>query len=170
MPEPTHQLLVRYRESGLLVDSNLLLLFFVGAFDRTQIRQFKRTREYTEEDFDILSSVLVFFKRIITTPNILTEVSNFLGQLSGSLRYSAFRSFGEKIRLQIIDESYAPSKEMTLHSHFELFGLTDIGITVTAKGKYLVLTNDHDLAQFLIMQGVDVLTLTILREIAHQKT
>jgi hypothetical protein len=37
----------RYRRRDLLIDTNLLLLYFVGAFRPDRIRSFKRTSRYS---------------------------------------------------------------------------------------------------------------------------
>jgi hypothetical protein len=37
--------------NGLLIDTNLLVLFAVGTVNRNRIEKFKRTRQYTKTDF-----------------------------------------------------------------------------------------------------------------------
>jgi hypothetical protein len=85
----------RYRARGILVDTNLLLLFFIGLFDRGQISRFKRTKTYTGEDFDVLDRFLSQFARLITTPNILSEVSNLSGQLGEPVRSRCLGHFAK---------------------------------------------------------------------------
>ena len=63
----------RYRNKGVLVDSNLLLLLFIGATDRKIISRFKRTQTFVEEDYDTLLAYLDCFSKRITLPNILSE-------------------------------------------------------------------------------------------------
>ena len=75
-----------YRWEGLLIDSNLLLLLFVGLRDRDRIQKFKRTAQFTIRDFERLAAFIRRFKEVVTTPSILTEVSNLLGQLPESLK------------------------------------------------------------------------------------
>jgi hypothetical protein len=65
----------RYRQKGVLVDTNILLLYFVGATNRERISRFNRTQNFIPEDYDLLLQVLGYFQTIATTPNILTEVS-----------------------------------------------------------------------------------------------
>jgi hypothetical protein len=85
--------LARYRTAGVLVDTNLLLVYFVGAFDPALIPKFKRTRMYTLEDHPLLVRVLGFFEKVVTTPHILTEVSNLAGQLPSHLTRGVFEKF-----------------------------------------------------------------------------
>ena len=71
----------QYRTRGVLVDTNLLLLYFVGSADSRHVTRFKRTRQYTEDDFRILAGFLALFPTLATLPNILTEVSNLIAPL-----------------------------------------------------------------------------------------
>jgi hypothetical protein len=59
----TEDLLEKYAGKGVLVDTNILLLLFVGSFDRTKISVFKRTSRFTPEDYDKLVVFLEFFTR-----------------------------------------------------------------------------------------------------------
>lgn len=150
-----------YSGRGLLIDTNLLLLFFVGLHDRRSIPQFKRTQQFVPEDFDCLAAMIQRFKQVVTTPNILTEVSNLLGQLTGRSRLVIFRAFS--LTLQRLEESFTPSRELAQETCFPRFGLTDAGIVHGAKGKYLVLTDDFPLAGYLQKQGIDAVNFNHLR-------
>ncbi|MBU1753132.1 hypothetical protein KKG56_04655, partial [bacterium] len=69
-------LLQKHKNRGIVVDANLLLVYFLGSFNPQLILQYKRTKIYTLEDFYVLCQFIKYFDRLITTPNILTEVSN----------------------------------------------------------------------------------------------
>ncbi len=77
MIEWMEELIYKYSNKGLLIDTNILLLYFVGSFDRQHIEKFKRTSQFTIKDFDYLVILLDRFDTLVTTPNILTEVNNF---------------------------------------------------------------------------------------------
>lgn len=62
--------------AGLLIDTNLLVLFAVGSVNRWRIETFKRTREYTKADFDLLLRALENQQPLYTTAHVLAEVSN----------------------------------------------------------------------------------------------
>lgn len=149
------------RREGLLIDSNLLLLLFVGLYDRSRIEKFKRTAQFTVEDFGLLLTFVGRFKEVVTTPSILTEVSNLLGQLPENLRYSFCKHFGHA--LKDLHEHYTPSHQLGEGKAFPEFGLTDTAILQAASGKYLVLTDDFRLAQYLLSQDVDVINFNHLR-------
>jgi hypothetical protein len=150
-----------YHNRGLLIDSNLLLLFFVGLHDRKWIEKFKRTAQFTVEDFELLVAFIGRFKEIVTTPSILTEVSNLLGQLPDRLKYSFRQHFA--YGLKSLHEHYAPSRELGNEKGFPKFGLADMAILQAASGKYLVLTDDFPLAQYLETQKIDVINFNHLR-------
>jgi len=150
-----------YRREGLLIDSNLLLLLFVGLHDPTRIEKFKRTAQFTVEDFKLLVKYIEGFNEVITTPSILTEVSNLLGQLPDSLRSFFYQRFAHALR--DLHEHYTPSQELCDEGAFPKFGLTDMAILRAASGKYHVLTDDLRLTQYLLSQNVDVINFNHLR-------
>lgn len=150
-----------YKDKGLLIDTNLLLLLFVGLHNLTTIQRFKRTMQFTADDFNCLAGVIRLFKQVVTTPNVLTEVSNLLGQLPEPIRIPVFRGFS--LAIQPFQEHFTPSRELAHQRHFPNFGLTDIGIVQGAKGKFLVLTDDLRLAHYLGRQGIDVVNFNHLR-------
>lgn len=119
-----------YKDKGLLIDTNILLLFFVGLHSRKSIQGFKRTDRFTPEDFDILAGVLQRFKQVVTTPSILTEVSNLLGQSPKGMRLSVFQRFS--IGIQRFREHFTPSSKLAQEPCFPRFGLTDAGIVHSA--------------------------------------
>ena len=154
-------LLQRYRSRGILVDTNILLLHFVGSFDRSLISRFKRTQSYTVEDYDLLTEFLSHFDRTVTTPNILSEVNSLSGQMGEPARTGYFGHFAT--RIDILAEEYVVSAEVARIEHFPRIGLTDSGIMHLAKGCYLVLTDDFALCGFLQKEGIDVLNFNHLR-------
>ena len=156
-------LVQRYRSRGVLVDTNILLLFFVGSFDRNLISRFKRTERYTPGDFDLLIRLLTRFDRMVTTPNILSEVNGLSAQLGEPAKTAYFQHFSETIGL--IAETYVVSAEAAKLDHFPKLGLTDSGIVQLVKGKYLVLTDDFPLSGFLADAGIDALNFNHLRQI-----
>jgi hypothetical protein len=93
MSEIINQLIVRYKQAGIMVDTNILLLYFVGAFDPNLIPRFKRTLQFAVEDHATLIRILRLFDKVVTTPNILTEVNRLSGQLGEAIRSQYFEKF-----------------------------------------------------------------------------
>lgn len=154
-------LLRRHRRAGVLVDTNILLLLVVGSYDRAPVPRFKRTAQYTVEDFDLAMRLTRRFARVVTTAGILTEVSNLAGQLGGAARAACFAVFARNI--QLLDERPVDSAAVARTPEFVRFGLTDAAILAVAQGGYLVLTDDLRLSGYLASRDLPVLNFTHLR-------
>ncbi len=156
------QLIQRYSQQGLIIDTNILLLYFVGTLNRLHIAKHKRTRQYLPSDFDLLSNLLRLFQnRIVTTPNILTEVSNLLGDYTTLEQKRLWSIFTAGIKM--LEEKYLPSNKLCQTPIFSKFGLTDSAIIDLVKDKYLVLTDDAMLFQYLEKSRIDAINFTHLR-------
>lgn len=159
-------LVSRYSRKGVLLDSNLLLLYFVGSYDPERIGSFKRTysQGYTVDDFELLCRLLGLFGTIVTTPNIVTEVGSLSNQLRGDekpIYYAVFAKF-----ISAMAEYYTESRQICALEQFRHFGLTDSGIINLARGNYLVLTDDGRLVGYLQNVGIDVINFNHLRSLA----
>lgn len=152
------RLLREYRRKGILIDTNLALLYIVGSLDPLLIRSHARTANFTSDDFDRLSRFVDAFEKKVVTPNILTEVGNLLGKMP-ELR-GVFRGFIRKST-----EVFLQSGKITETSAFLIVGLTDAGIIEVAKNKYLVVTDDGPLLGLLLSSKVDVVSLSQIRSI-----
>jgi hypothetical protein len=159
-------LVQKYRNFGILLDTNILLLYFVGAVNHKMITKFKRTRNrgFSEEDYFILVTLVKQFNTLITTPNILTEVSNFLGQLPEDLHQDYFDTFAHGITT--FDEQYFSSSTVSKSYEFQRFGLTHASIIHFAKGNYLLVTADFKLSQYSQSVGLDTLNFNHLKSLA----
>jgi len=156
------QLLQRHRSAGIILDTNILLLHFVGSLDRQLIPRFKRTDIFTIEDFHTLQALLAFTPKVVTTPNIMTEVSNLLGQLTGHQRDRCFALFAKGIEL--LEETYLASTSLAAMGEFQRFGITDAGMIHLAR-RHLIITEDFKLSNSLSTAGVDVLNFNHIRMI-----
>ncbi|MGB3681648.1 MAG: hypothetical protein WA990_04100 [Rubrobacteraceae bacterium] len=146
------------------MDTNLLMLLIVGAYDRDQVERTRRIRDrFRAEDFDILTAVLDRFDTRVTTPHVLTETSNLLAQqLSGYVKNEVFSIFARLVSTDWYERSEAASVLVEVPS-FPRLGLTDVAISEAARNSYLVLTDDAPLANHLGRLRVDVLNFTYLR-------
>jgi hypothetical protein len=153
-------LIEKHRSKGGLVDSNLLVLLLVGLVNKRRIPEFKRTQNFTIQDFDILSRLINWFGKLITTPHVLSQVSD-LTDLSGKDLVTIRRLFGSLV--EQMEESYELSGLLVTHDLFSRLGLTDAAIaTVCSKGT-LVLTADLDLHIALQYRGADALNFNHVR-------
>jgi rRNA-processing protein FCF1 len=166
MTEEIRRLIRRNRGRGVLLDANVLLLFIIGVFDRGQVASFKRTRAYTRQDWDRLNELLKFFPVRATLPNVLTEVSNLASTILSSARG---RDFAAAMLSQIraLRERYLNSQRAAESDAFARLGLTDAALLELARArKYVLLTDDLDLAVTTARQGINVINFTNLRSFA----
>lgn len=162
MRADVQELLCQYATKGILVDTNIMLLFFVGTLNRERIAKFKRTQQFTPRDYDLLISTLLGFQTIVTTPNIVTEVSSLINQLGEPERSGCYRIFAE--RVASLEEVFLPSRDIaSLEWPFVKYGLTDYGIAKISQNKYLVLTDDLRFTYYLNSQGIDTVNFNNLR-------
>ena len=147
----------------LVLDSNVLLLLFVGLHDRSRISTFKNTEKFTPADFDLLVEILASVNAIIVTPHILAEVSNLAGQLGEPARSKLFALIAD--RLQPFIEEHIPAVAAAASPAFRRLGLTDaaIAILVSQQRPCAVLTTDLDLWIFLTQAGVEATNFNHLR-------
>lgn len=154
-------LIGEYREQGVLVDSNLLLLYLVGTYNPRQIGRLKRTNTFTEEDFLLLHRLLGHFDSVITTPPILTEVSNFVGQFPEGHIRSCTRILRQLISQ--LEEKHRDASTVSKHDYFLQFRLTDTGIADIAANDYVVVTDDLPLYHALANDQAAVVNFNHLR-------
>ena len=152
----------KYSTKGILLDTNLLLVLLIGGVDRQRVGKFKRTADFGEDTFDVLVEFLQAFEKKVTTPHVLTEVSNLASSLYGDDRklfFHAFRTF-----VMNSQEVSIPSAEAVIDENLAAFGLTDTIILSEAAGKYLLITTDLALKSMFESTGGDALGIGYLLE------
>lgn len=143
------------RPSGVIVDTNILLLLLVGNYKSSFIKDCilftKNKKNYTSDDFVLLQRIIGFFaNKLIVTPHILAELSNL--SITGKKGM-----FGEEVLLylQSVVNILKNAEEHHQHSEFlwgmklailSRFGFTDLTIYELAKNKNIpILTDELDL-------------------------
>jgi hypothetical protein len=81
-----------------LVDTNLLVLFLVGMVNKRRILNFKRTQDFTIEDFDLLSRLIDWFGKLVSTPHVLSQVRD-LTALPGKELWTVRGRFASLVEL-----------------------------------------------------------------------
>lgn len=155
----------RRRRVGVLVDAELLAVYLVGIDDEQNVPKNRRTNKYTVVDFRMLKNIIESSKAILTTPSILSEVSNHILDYKepNSLQIRLFKS-SMKI-IEICCEEYVP-KESILANPGSLIklGFTDQSIIEAAlKTSCAVVTADFKLTNYLTNAGCSVLNYNIIR-------
>ena len=146
-------LIERNVSKRILVDTNLLILYVIGTFDKSQITTDKNTRSYTTDDFDLLRA-LIKNSKIVVTPNILTELSNLTSSSNEISKQRLFAYLGKLF--EQVDEECIPSTKVN-NQVLRKFGLTDNVIHKLAEKKILVLTADLPLYGYLSSVGLKVI-------------
>ena len=162
-------LIGKYQPRGILLDSNLLVLLFVGCVDPNLVGSFKRTKNqgFSNKEFSLLQNIVSRFSRVVTTPHILTETSNYVCQLHGQTRQTALRVFKQAV--QSFKERRSESKKLVQTEAFFNFGLTDCAVLDLPPKKYLILSVDAALVIALQKKGVDAVNFNHLRQQSWQQ-
>jgi hypothetical protein len=148
--------------NGLLIDTNLLVLFIVGTVNAQRIRDFKRTSGYDRAAYDLLIEVMASFTRLYTIAPVMAEVSN-LTDLNGQERLAARQVLAETIA--VVEEPHIASLRASKNRSYIDLGLTDAAISEAAREyKFAVLTDDLDLFLSLGSEGLPVAKFSHLRE------
>lgn len=156
------RLILKHSSKGILIDTNVLLLFLIGIFDENYIHKFKRTKKYSIEDFHIVKSIILRFKKIIVTPQILAELSNLSCQMDKSRLGQYFSYFIEIIKKS--EEIYINKNQLLEINLLSKFGITDLTINESAREyNYLVFTDDFKLFGYLSKNNIDAINLNYIR-------
>jgi len=153
-------LIEKHRAKGVLVDTNLLVLFLVGTVNRQRILNFKRTGDFTIEDYDLLVRLIDWFGQLIATPHVLSQVSD-LADLTGNELTEIRELF--KVLVENIEESYDTSRLIVGDPAFRRLGLTDAAIATVCSRGVLVLTADAQLHVALQERDIDALNFNHIR-------
>ncbi|RCJ37915.1 hypothetical protein A6770_14095 [Nostoc minutum NIES-26] len=164
MKDLINSLVRRYHQKEILVDTNILLLFLVGSVNPERITKFNRTQQFIPEDYELLLEFIARFHKLVTTPNILTEVNSLANQLGEPERSQCFAIFAQFAQnVTRLNEHYIKSLDAVTVDRFVKFGLTDCGILTLARGKHLVLTDDLKLTNYLQSLDIDVINFNNIR-------
>jgi rRNA-processing protein FCF1 len=129
----------------IVVDANLLLLLLIGTVNKDYIEKFKRTSMYTKNDYNLLVEILKNYSKIITTPNILTEVNNFTKQAQKPNKNDVIVCFSKWLSSGFIEEEFIESRVVCNDQSFFYLGLTDTSIIKLSKERLGVITKDKHL-------------------------
>jgi len=164
MPLDAGTLIEKHRGKGALIDTNLLVLYLVGTVNKKRVPNFKRTRDFTIHDFDLLMRLIRWFGRLFATPHVLSQTSD-LADLHGKELRMIRQQFKLVVEKQV-EESYDPSRKLVGHPLFEHLGLTDAAIATVCSRGILALTADLQLYLDLQRHGADALNFHHLRPLA----
>ncbi len=131
------------RQTGWVIDANLLVLLVVGMTSRHLINKHRRLKRFSVDDYDRLVEVEIGDKLLFVTPNTLTEASNLLAYHNDperSLFFNVLRSLIENSQ-----EIIVASVDASHNSAFSQLGLTDAAILEVVSAETPLLTVDLEL-------------------------
>jgi len=155
-------LIDKYKTKGILIDANLALLYLVGSYDLRLVGdgKYNKLSKYVEEDFQVLCRLKKLFKRAVTTPHVLTEVSNLTNDLPEKTKSACLNKFYETF--VEIDELAIPSMDAAKRPEFHFLGLTDSALALVS-GHFLIVTDDARLVQKMSESRLEALNFSHLR-------
>lgn len=148
-----NSLIEKHLTKGVLLDTNLLVLYLIGKVNPRRILNHKRTANYELSDFRLLDYLVGRFGKLVTTPHLLSQTSD-LAALDGAERGKCRSMFKTMIRLLVEDPV------------FNHLGIADAAVVVASQNKLLVLTDDLDLHRALTQRGADALNFNHVRQLA----
>jgi len=161
------QLFARHAGKSVLLDSNLLLVFLSGLLGTHVFHRFKRISDYTIRDYELLVRLLGCFTVLLTTPHILTEVSNLANSLKGPYKRDWYLNLATLIGSEQgpagLREKWIPATELAGMPEFVAFGITDAALAKLSS-EALVITEDYRLSGALKGKGTPVLNFGDLRK------
>jgi hypothetical protein len=152
----------KYKSKGLLIDANLALLYLVGGYDLRLVGdgKYKKLSKYCAEDYRLLFNLKNAFKKSVTTPHVLTEVSNLVNDLPEQTKSACLKKFYETF--VEIDELTIPSMDAAQRPDFHFLGLTDSALALVSD-QFLIVTDDLRLVKKMNESGLEALNFTHLR-------
>jgi predicted nucleic acid-binding protein len=130
----------------VIIDTNVFILFLSGKINENRIKNYTRNSLYTKEDYYLLLNILSNYDRIITSPNILTEVDTILNRITGEDKYK-YLVLVKTIYKQTI-EKYIKTETISQNWYFDELGITDSSVLMMAKECELLISGDSSLCDY----------------------
>lgn len=156
---------------GLILDTNILVLYIVGTTDVSKISDTDVTENYTVDLYRHVKKLVEIsrFKAPIITPHIVSEVAHMLKldanrvKKGGAVPISPWLACSMGV-FQDAQEEYYPTRNIvssrkTLQNELAHYGITDLSVSDIASNKnYAVLTDDGDLCDHIYKSGNQVIS------------
>lgn len=126
-----------------VLDANVLVLLIVGFVDRRSIATYRRIKEFTEVDFDLLIEAIDKFDQLVVTTSVLTEASNLLGYAHQPLKQQLLTKLGGFVGT--VHEERPESAVVVEERVLIRLGLTDAGLLTCVRQGHYLLTMDLSL-------------------------
>jgi hypothetical protein len=155
-------LIDKYIRKGVLLDSNLALLYLVGSHDLNLVGdgKYNKLSKYNQDDYKLLLRLKKLFQKSVTTPHVLAEVSNLTNDLPERTKTEILKRFYETFLP--VEELPVVSMKAAQWQNFHFLGLTDSTLALVSEN-YLIVTDDARLVKKMNDSGLEALNFNYLR-------
>jgi len=144
-----------------LLDTSLLLPYLIGHIMDTE--KFKHTKNFTQEDGELLNNLIMGYSGLCSTPHVITEVSNLAGKLRDN-QIGIFRHLLSNY-IKTVEEFSISSKELIRSPFYFKLGITDTALlTICQQKKIVLITSDFLLANYAHKIGLEFINFNHLRQ------
>lgn len=144
-------------------DTNIFILLVVGSIGKEHISLFKRTKEFTVEQYEFLQTLLLQQNQFVISSHVITEASNLLESFSFRKQPIGLIQLKEFINNSV--ELYSEATQLVQNNSYLKFGLSDASIEELCKKEVVVFTVDLPLYGYLYNQSFEVYNLNHIIEI-----
>lgn len=159
----TRDPLPHLRGRSVVLDANLLVLWFIGSVRPSLIARFPRTNRYTEKSYAVLLTALNNLGQAVTTAHILTEADNLIRdklRTDDRIRYELlFYALLREVKEETIEASSLPDDYL-----FRSFGITDAALAELLQRGHVILTDDAPLYAALSRRSAAAINFTHLEQ------
>ncbi len=163
MKKAVNPLLRKYRGKPVILDTNVLLLYWCTSFDSELVKTFKRLNSFSHEDIQLLHRTLEIFPSLSTTPHVLAEVSSLANALPQWRKEGWTGHFVRQI--EVTKEEWISAKKIVRSPAISL-GLTDAALCALAS-THVIITIDFPLSNFLESKRLNVINFNHLRDVGR---
>ena len=135
---------------SLLLDTNLLLLYLVTQVDLSLLHNFKRVSNFQASDLQPLRDLVEAFSQVVTTPHVLTEVSNFVDQVPPPWRPQMIQALRSFVLNHL--EYFEASEHLVNTPEFSQLGLADVSL-LSLSNTATIATLDYKLFHRILNTG-----------------
>lgn len=150
------------KATPILIDTNLLVLYVVGAASRSYIEKHKRLTEFVVDDYDALLKLINNASAVFVTPHTLAETSNLARYIGEPARTEVLKVL--KALINDADELPISSKSASAHNEFLRLGLTDAVLLEAADVETILLTTDLELYLAVQATGAPAINFNHIRD------
>jgi hypothetical protein len=160
--------IIRDKPEGLIVDTNLLILFLIGKYDAEFIERCALTcnNNYLKEDYELLYKIMKLFKKIIITPYIIAEISNLSkSKIKDEKLINYFKVFVEFLGAPSIEEkNVGMEKFLGIEiGYMGKFGFTDMAICELSKSNNLAIITDDGPFYYFFNTKIPVIKFEVIK-------